>query len=109
MISVVNYIFLLFLLLLVAYIIFSFEKKDGVDTGKPRDGKKEVEIVRFCPRCKSTDIVLDTDTHKAAAEFGGKLYYKCRTCGLIAPTFPEMTVERAREIEKEMTKSSTRA
>jgi predicted RNA-binding Zn-ribbon protein involved in translation (DUF1610 family) len=92
-ISIGYYLLLLILVSLVAYIVYRSEKLDTRDPRVSQGDKKGVEMIRVCPRCGSTDVVLDTDTHKAAAEFGGKLYYRCRTCGFIAPTFPEMTKE----------------
>jgi len=95
----VNYLFLLVLMLLATYIVFGFNKKDRPEV-KPMSSGKEVMV---CPRCGSVDVGLDTDTIKSAAEFGGKLYYRCNTCGFISHTFPFMDEEAAKDLGSKIT------
>ena len=93
-----DYALLLSIGFFIARLIFSVDRKDTGDSKKQGKEKKDVKRVMVCPSCGSRDIGLDSDVYKAAAEFGGKLYYKCNKCGFIAPTFPLMDKKSADEI-----------
>lgn len=101
MFSFLTALYFMVLLALIAYFVFQV---DHTSKGKAAESISGEDLTMVCPRCGSTDIVLDTTTYKAAAEFGGKLYYKCLRCGLIQPTFPLMTREEAERYDKEINK-----
>jgi len=75
-----------------------FPEIDSKKEGK--DKMKKIRQIKFCPKCKSENIIITTKFVKSPARFLAPHLgmNKCHDCGFEAPTFPIKVKE---EIKKE--------
>lgn len=63
--------------------------------------KDEIKYKKICPRCGSTKVAVDFSNPVVWA-YGTTTKYKCKECGYLGNTFPEISEDNIQNYKKEL-------
>lgn len=98
----INALFLFFLVLAAIFIFLNQEYlkkllRNAIFPNKSKDGK----YVKVCPKCGSAKIQVDF-SNPVVWDYGTPPKYRCKSCGYISSTFPEILEEKSKQYRTEL-------